>query len=464
VCPTDAIDLDAKVEIIEDTFGAIALATGFDSFDLSRLQELNYGENVISSLEMERLIARGFRDAPEHVVFQLCTGSRIEEGEEGVSYCSKTCCGVAVKQIERLTSMSPETEVSVVYNNDIRTYERALEQFYNDSKDLVDFINGRIMNVERNNGKLNITVESPDGDEEDIEADILVLSEAQIPAASDMIEKLGLRTDIYNYPLEGQPRILKPTESYIDRIYVAGAAGGPKIVQESIEQGITAAMRIVQALKGKKPQKFVSTVDSELCSACKICEKVCPHGAIQVDEEAVVDSAFCQGCGLCVSACPTHALQLTNFQDRQVLEQVEVAFGNLSEDEPRILALLCYWCSYAAGDLAGYNRLQLPENLRTIRIRCSSSINSGLIMEIFRRGVDGILIAGCPPKNCHHVSGNYMTAKRVRLMNMLMSQIGLSPSRLKWEYIGVPMWKTLGKSIKDMDKALRKLGRIKVRG
>jgi len=462
VCPTDAINLDNKPEIVEDTFGTLIIATGFDSFDLTKLEELNYGNGVISSLEMERLIADGLKDKPEHIVFSLCAGSRSED-DRGVPYCSKTCCGVTVKQIERVISMSPETEISVIYNNDIRTYERAFEQFYNDSKNFVDFINGRITGIEKNDGHLDVTVESLEGDEENLEADLVVLAEAQIPGSIELIKALGLKTDRFSYPLEAQPRILRPTESHTDRIYVIGAAGGPKIVQESIEQGSAVAMKVIQALNGKR-SKYISTVNKELCSGCGICEKVCPHGAIILNEEAEVDSAFCQGCGLCMAACPAHAIQLTNFQEKQILDQLDVAFGNVEEGEPKILALLCYWCSYAAADLAGYNRLKLPENFRSIRIRCSSSINSGLLMEMFRRGVDGILVAGCPPKNCHHIYGNYITAKRIRLMNMLMSQLGISPSRLRWEYIGVPMWKNLGDAIKKMDEAIRKIGSLNLGG
>ena len=462
VCPVDAVNLESKPTTIEDTFGAIVLATGFDSFDLTKLEWLNYGDGVISSLEMERLIANGIKDKPEHIIFALCTGSRTEE--EGVPYCSKTCCGVTVKQIERVISMSPETEISVIYYNDIRTYERALEQFYNDSKDFVDFINGRITSIEKNNGHLEVVVESPEGEEENLEADLVVLAEAQIPGGIELIKALGLQTDRFNYPLEAQPRIFRPSESYTDRIYIVGAVSGPKIVQESIEQGRAVAMKIIQTLNGTNGKKYVSTVNEELCSACGICEIVCPHGAIILNGEAKVDSAFCQGCGLCMAACPAHAIQLTNFQERQILEQVDVAFGNVKEGEPKILALLCYWCSYAAADLAGFNRLKLPENFRSIRIRCSSSVSSGLLMEIFKRGVDGIIVAGCPPKNCHHVYGNYISAKRVRMVNMLMSQLGISSSRLKWEYIGVPMWRTLGDAIKKMDETLRKIGSLNLRG
>jgi len=469
VCPENAIDLEEESISIEEEYGAVILATGFDSFDLRKIKGLNYGDNinVISSLEMENRLNARFRDSkPKHVVFQLCTGSRTEDEEEGMPYCSKTCCGVTVKQIEKLTQMSPTTEITVLYNNDIRTYGRSMEQLYNNSKLFVEFVNGRVSSIEKSdikNGFMRINLKSPSADES-IEADLVVLAEAQVPGNFEIAEKLGLKLDRFNYPIENQPRILRPTESFVDRVFVVGAASGPKIIQESVEQGSVAALRAIQSFR-KEPKKFISTIDGNLCSSCEMCVKACPHGAISIGEEsAVVDPAFCQGCGLCVSTCPSRAVQLTNFYDKQILDQAEVAFESVKEGEPKILALLCYWCSYSGADMAGHNRIELPTNFRSIRIRCSSSVNSGLLIDLFRKGVDGIIVAGCPPKNCHHLTGNYMAAKRIRLMNMLMSQMGISPSRLKWEYIGAPEYGKFEETLKRMNQALKRLKPIVLEG
>jgi len=469
VCPTNAINLNAQPKVVEDTFGTVILATGFGSIDLDTLVELNYASpNVLSSMEMERIIAARLslphKTKPlEKFVFILCSGSRSADKKlpGGVPYCSKTCCSIAVKQANRIMAMNPNADVSIVYFADIRTYERAFEQFYQEAKDVVDFIRGEVTSVVDIGDGLKISLEDLQGKKKELDADLVVLAEALVPMGTDLIEKLRVRTDIYNYPIEGQPRIIRPTESFIDRVYVAGAVSGPKIIQESVEQGSTAALKASHFLKkGRKEiTKFISEVNKELCSQCRICETVCPHGAISVNETgAEVDRAFCQGCGLCISACPSHAIQLTNFTDKQILKQVDVAFSESQDDVPKILGMLCYWCSYASADLLGLNGKNLPVNFRSIRIRCSSSVNSGLILEAFKRGIDGIVIAGCPPKNCHHGAGNYMTAKRIMLLNMFMRQLGLSSGRLKWEYIGVPMWSNLAKIIEEMDRNLRTLG------
>jgi len=264
-------------------------------------------------------------------VFLLCSGSRATDKRipNGMPYCSKICCSIAVKQANRVMALRPDADVSIVYFGDVRTYERAFEQFYHESKGIVDFINGEVTTVIETGDGLKLLLENPAGEKKELEADLVVLAEALIPKGKELIEKLKVRTDRYDYPLETQPRIFRPTESFVDRVYIAGAVTGPKIVQESVEQGSAAALKAsLHMLRGKKElPKYVSHVNKELCSQCRICEIVCPHDAVRVHEEgAGVDQAFCQGCGLCASACPGHAIQLMNFSDEQILKQVDVAF------------------------------------------------------------------------------------------------------------------------------------------
>ncbi len=460
VCPTNAINLDAKPSIYNYKFGAVVIATGFQGYDLSKIAELNYAHpDVVTSLEFERLLTKGFKrpsdgKIPESLVFVLCSGSRSENGN-GVPYCSKICCSVIMKLANRIATLFPETEITVIYK-DIRTPGK-LEDFYKMvERKGVEFVKGEVDEIANENGRLKVTVFKEDGGEEDIEADMVVLAEALIPAGVQLLKKFGVVTDKFGYPIEFQPRIINPNETYVDRVFVVGTAKGPGIVQESVESGSAVAMRIAEMLKDgeKKLQKFVSYVNKDICSKCGICASMCPHDAIRIKEDgAEVDSAFCRGCGLCMSVCPNHAIQLINFEDKQLLDQVEVAFKHAKEGEPRILTLLCYWCSYAAADLMGVKGLKLPANFRSIRIRCSSSVNAGTLLEILKK-VDGVLIAGCPPKNCHHGWGNYVSAKRIKLMNEAMKQLGINPDKLRWEYIGVAMWGPLAKAIKEMTERL----------
>lgn len=486
ICPADAIDLNAKPKHFKETYGAVFLGTGFDAATVHNRPELGYASpDVVTGMEFERLLEHGVKkpsdgETPEHIVFVLCAGSRATRDKEGLGapHCSKTCCGITMKQALRVAQGMMETEVTIIYYYDIRTYERTFESMYDTVQKMgIEFVKGNIDSITAGGeGGLSIALDQLDDQAESsggehvfedgkltIDADMVVLASAQLPQKDpdNLVTQLQMRMDEAGFPIENQPRIFRPTESLVDRVYVIGAASGPKVVQQAVEQGHAAAMTALPYfLKGKKEiGKFASQIDPQYCISCRICETVCPHGAIKFTAEGMVcDPAFCQACGFCAAACPTHAAALVNFSDQQILDQADAAFGGVKNGDPKILALLCYWCSYAAADLASVNGLKAPPNFRSIRIRCSSSVNTALIMEMFKQGVDGILVGGCPPKGCHHINGNYLTDKRTALMHKLMEQLGISTTRLRFDYIGVSNYQLFVDTIADMDKKLRDLG------
>jgi heterodisulfide reductase subunit A len=480
VCPTHAIDLDAQPASGTEEYGAVFLATGFDPIDLSGYPQFRSRHpDVVTSLEFERLMENGLRrpsngEEPERIVFVQCAGSRAGPGrqDKGVAYCSKTCCSVTAKQVDRLLLTYPMVEPAVVYYRDMRTYERALETLYQRLEITgVEFVNGEVKAIDvHEDGNLRLSVNpfcgvGDDGGTESlqIEAGLVVLAAAQTPSrgSQSLYQMFGVGTDRYGFPIENQPRLFRPTESLVNRVYVVGAASGPKVVQQASEQGSAAAMRALPPLLAgqAEPPLYASRVNPERCTRCRTCETVCPHGAIRMTGEgAVSDPAFCQACGFCAAACPVHAAELTNFTDRQILAQAGAAFSDLPPGEPRMLALLCYWCAYSAADFAGIERTPAPSNYRAVRIRCASSVNTALLMQMFRRGVDGILLAGCPERSCHHLWGNFMADKRIELARALMEQLGLNPARLRFEYIGAPMQAKLVEVLRAMDVKLRQLG------
>lgn len=487
VCPANAIDLEAPAKDFIQEYGAVFLATGFDTLDLSQEQAYHTeAPNVLSGMQFERMLDRGIVNpktdqAPEHIVFVLCAGSRAsaEKHTGGVPYCSKTCCGATMRQAQQVARLLPETAVSIVYYYDVRTYERSFEAMYDMVQKIgVEFVQGDVTAItdtedagvrvhlkqisEQTASSMGEFVFDDEG-QLAFDADMVVLASAQTPRgqADRLAAQLGVALDNMGFPIENQPRIFRPTESFVDRVYYTGASSGPKVVQQAVEQGKAAAMTALPTLfyGYKQPPKHVSHLQQETCIQCRMCESVCPHGAIRLTETGMVaDPAFCQACGLCAAACPTHAAQLANFTDQQLLDQVDVAFTGLPPGEPRILALLCYWCSYAGADMAGTDRLMAPSNVRSIRIRCSSSVNTGLLMEMFRRGVDGILVGGCPTKSCHHLHGNYLADKRIGLAGQLLGQLGLDTARLRFSNLGVSHGKEFVESIHAMDAKLRTLG------
>ncbi|WP_022854157.1 hydrogenase iron-sulfur subunit [Thermodesulfatator atlanticus] len=445
VCPTGAIALDAQAEVITEEFGAVALATGFSSYDMSVFENLSYHlPNVVTMLEFERLWANKFSGKPPiSIAFVLCQ-------KDQVGYCSRLCCLAAMKHAVRLSMAYLGTEVNVYYKS-LRTCGRAFEAFRREAEEKgVGFLETEVSKIEPGEeGWLKVVTSNGE-----FEADLVVLAEPLVPSGARLAKMFGVELDQFGFPYEFQPRVINPLETYVERVFAVGCAKGFKDVQESVESGEAAALKIYKAL-GDKEQKYVSVVDEEKCSRCGMCVAACPHGAISFsDTGAKIEASFCKGCGLCYATCGSKAIRLLNLEDYQLLKMAEVAFKNAGKDTPRILAFLCYWCSYAAGDLMGVYGQKLPESFRSIRIRCSASFNPEVAVEILMRDLaDAVLVAGCPPKNCHHIWGNDMETRRFKLLNKLFKDAGVNKIA-RWEHIGVTMWPKLAKVLRSMHQEI----------
>ena len=103
--------------------------------------------------------------------------------------------------------------------------------------------------------------------------------------------------------------------------------------------------------------------------------------------------------------------------------------------KPKIIVFCCNWCSYAGADLAGIGRYQISPHFRVIRTMCSARVDPEWIMEAFRLGADGVLVAGCHPGDCHYIGGNYRTRRRMALLSSLLIQFGLDAERLQLAWI-----------------------------
>ena len=103
--------------------------------------------------------------------------------------------------------------------------------------------------------------------------------------------------------------------------------------------------------------------------------------------------------------------------------------------EPRIVAFLCNWCSYAGADNAGIARLPSPANVLPIRVMCSGRVAPEMVLRAFRSGADGVLVLGCHIGDCHYGSGNHRTAKRIPLLRRLLGHAGIDPQRLRLDWV-----------------------------
>jgi len=126
--------------------------------------------------------------------------------------------------------------------------------------------------------------------------------------------------------------------------------------------------------------------------------------------------------------------------------------------QPRVLAFLCHWCSYAGADLAGISRLQYPPNVRVVRVPCSGAVNPLWILKALQRGVDGVLVSGCHPGDCHYLAGNYVARRRLALLKDLLDYVGMEPGRVSFSWVSAAEGQKFAQIIREVTETVRALG------
>lgn len=126
--------------------------------------------------------------------------------------------------------------------------------------------------------------------------------------------------------------------------------------------------------------------------------------------------------------------------------------------EPKILGILCNWCSYTGADLAGTARMKYPTNLRSVRVMCSGRVDPGFILDAFRSGADGVLVCGCHPGDCHYVEGNYKCMRRIPLTKKVIAGLGINPQRLRLEWVSASEGARFQQVVTEFTEQMRKLG------
>ena len=129
--------------------------------------------------------------------------------------------------------------------------------------------------------------------------------------------------------------------------------------------------------------------------------------------------------------------------------------------EPKIVAFLCNWCSYAGADLAGVSRIQYPPNIRVIRVPCSGRIDPLFILSCFQHGADGVLVSGCHPGDCHYISGNYLARRKFSLLGSLLEYVGIEPERVRFCWISASEGSRVGEVVKEVCEEIKALGPVR---
>lgn len=342
VCEPKAINYDMKPEIIEEEVGAVVVATGYDLYGKDQIAEYGYGKypNVLNGLEFERLLSASGptmgqvlrpsdHKVPKEVVFIQCVGSRDPEMHK--SYCSKICCMYTSKHAMLYKHHVPDGQAYIFYI-DIRSGGKNYEEFVQRAieDDDVVYLRGKVSRVFEENGKLKVWgVDTLSGKDVEINADMVVLAMAMKPSkgTEEIVKTLKLGTDKDGFLSEAHPK-LRPVESVISGLFLAGAGQAPKDIPEAVAQASGAASK-VQAMFASDElfhDPIVAVVDEDVCSGCRLCVPVCPYEARIFDEQkgiVTVNEVLCEGCGCCIAACPSGAAQQKNYTDDQIYSMVD---------------------------------------------------------------------------------------------------------------------------------------------
>jgi F420-non-reducing hydrogenase iron-sulfur subunit len=127
--------------------------------------------------------------------------------------------------------------------------------------------------------------------------------------------------------------------------------------------------------------------------------------------------------------------------------------------EPKILGILCNWCSYAGADLAGTSRTSYAPNLRIVRVMCSGRVDPIFVLRALQWGADGVLIAGCHPGDCHYHAGNHKAFRRYTLLKKVLAQAGVEPGRVRLEWVSASEGERFARIVNEMTEQIRALDR-----
>ena len=356
VCAAGAIDYTQMDEFVNEKYGAIVVATGFNPISMDKFDEFAYNQSkdVITSLEFERLTNAAGPTAgkllrpsdhkhPHTIVFVQCVGSRCDScAEKGKEYCSKICCMYTAKHAMLTRDKYPDTDVYVFYI-DVRTPGKNFDEFYRRAVEEygVHYIKGMVGKVTPEGDKLKVQASDLLNNKQlHIDADLVVLAAAIEPdkSARPLATMLTASMDTNDFFTEAHPK-LRPVESPTAGVFLSGTCQGPKDIPETVSQAGAAASKVIGLLAKDKltGNPCVAHSNELMCNGCSSCERVCPYGAISYEDKefrmpdrttairriAIVNPAVCQGCGACTVACPSGAMDLNGFASSQIMAEVD---------------------------------------------------------------------------------------------------------------------------------------------
>ena len=448
MCPVGAIDLDMKTTKTTLNVGAVIVATGFDMFEPVGMFGYSEYLDVLTQLHLARLLdmsgptegqLRRLSDGtlPERVVMVQCVGSRDPRIHE---YCSRICCGIAVKHALDIKRRWPQVDVTILHK-DIRLNGKDYERFYYEAQERgVKLIRGEAGEVSKKGEELVFTYTDEAGELVELETDMVVLSNGMEASKGneELAKAIGLDINSDGFLNEKNPK-LSPVETNIGGVYICGACQGPMDIQHSLNQVLYATSKAATLLSNQEIEVELTkaVVNDDTCVGCGACASACPFDAITWSDfgKPIVNVEACTGCGICSATCPVAAMQLRLFRDEQVLPAIEGLLKPTKwleeREEPVIVAFACEGAAGYASELANQMGMKIRENVRVLKVPCSGRLDALHIMKAFDNGADGVALFACPEAQCQYIDGSRKAQDRVAYMKKSLDVIGIGGDRLE---------------------------------
>ncbi|PLB86121.1 4Fe-4S ferredoxin [Dysgonamonadaceae bacterium] len=331
---------DDPMGIIELHVGSIVVATGYDHY-LPKQGEYGFGtsEVVITLPEFKQLVDKSAGKSLDfngkkinNIAYVYCVGSRQSEGEN--TYCSRFCCTSVIH-----TAIEAKKKFKGIQNihltRGIRTYGKQ-ELLYAESLQMGDlylqFDEHNLPEIRTEGKKTVVTVKDilSAGKEMEMEVDLVVLVTGMVPRADQSIGtmlKLPKGRDRFFNEIHMK---LRPVETVIDGVTIAGTCQGPKNISESVNSALSAATKSFSYIsKGTlETEPIIAEIDEDICSWCDKCSNACPFDAIQQIEiggkkVASVNPMVCKGCGMCAPVCPVDAINLIGYTSEEMMSMID---------------------------------------------------------------------------------------------------------------------------------------------
>ncbi len=461
---------------------AVVLATGFQEFKPTMMDEYQYGKNpnVVTQLELSRMLTEGNMVRPSdgkpvnEVIMVQCVGSRSEDYKRD---CSKLCCTFAIDNSLEILERNPDTNVQVVYM-DIRVpFEN--EMIYKESRERgVDYIRGRVSMVWESDDETHVRIyDSLLNQYLESTPDLVVLSSAILPSdgVAELSETLGytLEEDGHIKELYGK---LRRTETRRRGVVAVGAITRPQFVFEAVTDAQAAALVLHNELQGGKIEKVArgAVLDVDDCVGCSLCAQQCPRGvplmieqtdAEEEDEaqkilfKAAIDILNCHSCGVCQSLCPSGATQLNFLSNSQLWSEIEAVLNEADSEYPITVCFYCEECSVSTIDIVGTRKMEYPASSRLIPVPCAGRVSIIDILKAFEHGASTVMIAACETDRCHiGGTGNEIAQVQVDVTRDILNAIGWKGERVDMFRMFSAEPDRFTSAIREMVKRAQELG------